>query len=167
MNTNNTQTDRELTIIDSLLKDAAFAEAMAKTLDASYYEGIGQTPPPFLNPEEETATANKPLRDEKVAINLAGFYALECGVSYLAMQRNLAPSAILKSLLDGSLSNENQLLFACFANATWKAGQPFRGMERITRDVFTPFLFLSEADKEKDLVQVKAAARKVLPLLEQ
>lgn len=59
------------------------------------------------------------------------------------------------------------MIFARFANATWKAGQPFRGLNRITRPTFTSFYFLGEADIEKDFVQIKMAAEKLLPLLQQ
>jgi hypothetical protein len=52
------------------------------------------------------------------------------------------------------------------ANATWKAGQPFRGLNRITRATFTPFYFLNEADIEKDLIQVRSAAKRLLSALE-
>jgi hypothetical protein len=57
------------------------------------------------------------------------------------------------------------MIFARFANATWKVGQPFRGLNRITRPTFTPFYFLSESDIDKDMVQIRAAAQRILPLL--
>jgi hypothetical protein len=56
-------------------------------------------------------------------------------------------------------------LFSRFANATWKAGQPFRGLNRIERETFTPFFFLSETDIDKHWVQIKAATAKVLTVL--
>jgi len=68
----------------------------------------------------------------------------------------------MKAVVGDTISKEDRQLFCRFANATWKAGQPFRGLKRITRDTFTPFYFLSEVDIEKDWVQVKAAAGEVL-----
>ena len=47
------------------------------------------------------------------------------------------------------MSEADKLIFARFANATWKAGQPFRDLKRITRATFTPFYFLTEADIER------------------
>jgi hypothetical protein len=152
----------ELKIIDSLLKDKQFAEQMAMELEASYYKGIGEAVPPFLIPGEDSLKIDKSVKEEKIAINLAGFYALECATNYLVTTSQKSPSEILQSLIDDKISKEDKLLFACFANATWKAGQPFRGLDRITRETFTPFSFLREADIEKDLVQVKAAAKKLL-----
>lgn len=49
-----------------------------------------------------------------------------------------------------------------FANATWKAGQPFRNLSRITRDTFRPVTLLNEEELKKDFVQIQAAAAKLL-----
>jgi hypothetical protein len=49
-----------------------------------------------------------------------------------------------------------------FANVTWKAGQPFRGLDRIAHATFTPYYFLTEAELEKDWIQIKLAAGLVL-----
>jgi hypothetical protein len=107
----------------------------------------------------------KSFREQKIAMNLAGFYGLECGISYLVTTRNAIPSVILKSILDETMSEEDMDLFSRFANATWKAGQPFRGLDRVTRETFTPFYFLSKADIQKDRVQIRAAAKKLLQSL--
>jgi hypothetical protein len=48
-----------------------------------------------------------------------------------------------------------------FANATWKAGQPFRSLDRITRKTFTCFDLLPPEEVEKDWMQIKAAAIKL------
>jgi len=50
------------------------------------------------------------------------------------------------------------LLLARFANATWKAGQPFRSLSRITRDNFRPAVLLSDDELKKDFDQIRAAA---------
>src|SRR5574341_728744 len=60
-----------------LMQNQAFAVEMAAYLDGAYYRGQGQTPPPFLSSQEETATIQKSVKEEKIAINLAGFYAVE------------------------------------------------------------------------------------------
>jgi hypothetical protein len=99
-------------------------------------------------------------------MNIAGFYAAECAMNYLVTTRKVLPSSVLQELVDNTISTEEKLLFARFANATWKAGQPFRSLDRITRETFTPFNFLNEADVEKDLVQVRAASKKILQILQ-
>ena len=74
----------QLLKLQSLLRDKDFALEMAEWLDAAYYKGQGQTPPPFLAPADETAVAQKSVKEEKIAINLAGFYALEAGIGYIS-----------------------------------------------------------------------------------
>lgn len=101
----------------------------------------------------------------KIATSIAGFYALECALNYLATTKNELPSKILQAFVNDSLSQDDTMVYARFANATWKAGQPFRGLGRITREIFAPFYYLSVPDIDKDLVQVKAAARILLSKL--
>jgi len=53
---------------------------------------------------------------------------------------------------------KDKVLFERLANATWKAGQPFRGLERSSTKNFTLFKFLPPEEIEKDWNQIKAAA---------
>ena len=69
---------------------------------------------------------------------------------------------MVRAVADGSLPREDMLLLARFANATWKASQPFRSLSRITRDTFRPAALLAPAELEKDYVQVRNAAAKLL-----
>ncbi len=154
--------DIQMQKIRSLLHSQQYAVEMASFMDAAYYTNQKQTAPPFLTVQEDTAVVNKSVKDQKIATNVAGFYALECGVNYLVTVRHVLPSAILKSITDNTISKDDKDLLSRFANATWKAGQPFRGLGRIERETFTPFYFLNEADIEKDWVQIKSAAAKLL-----
>ena len=124
--------EQELATIDSLLRDTAFARTMAGSLDSAYYLGIGQIPQTFLTPEDDTAIVLKLQREEKVATNLAGFYALECGIGLLNAQTNTTPVEWLQKITNGSADTNDVLLLNRFANTTWKASQPFRGLSRIT-----------------------------------
>ncbi|MDQ6889984.1 MAG: hypothetical protein M3Z56_06895 [Bacteroidota bacterium] len=160
------QKDRELAKIDSLLRDSSFALSMAASLDSAYYAGIGQKPPAFLMPEEDTGFILKSKTDEKVATNLAGFYALECGVGLLSAQSNTSPVVVLKKIVNGNADSNMILVLNRFANATWKAGQPFRGLSRITRPNFIVASSLSADEVDKDFVQIKNAAVKLLSSLE-
>ena len=148
----------ELGRLQTLLRDPVFALDMAQTLDAAYYQGLGQSVPPFLKPEDETATLPKSVREEKIATNLAGFYAVETGVGYLAERDRQTPLVVLQAVAEGRRSDADMLLLARFANATWKAGQPFRGLARISRTTFGPAALLSETELRKDFVQIRAAA---------
>jgi hypothetical protein len=152
----------QLARLQTLLRDQGFALEMAQFLDAAYYRGIGQAVPPFLKPEEDTATAAKSVREEKIAINLAGFYALEAGIGYLSERDGLEPVKILEAIAEGRLAKDDMLLLARFANATWKASQPFRSLSRISRDTFRPAALLSADELAKDYVQVNTAAAKLL-----
>ncbi|HNP23000.1 MAG TPA: hypothetical protein PKM63_03315 [Panacibacter sp.] len=148
--------------VSTLLRDTVYTMHMAAFIDSMYYIGQKQPAPPFITPGEESAVKQKSVREEKIAMNLAGFYATECATNYLVTTTHKTPSEILQSLVDGSMSKQDEELYARFANATWKAGQPFRSLNRISRDTFTPFYFLTKADIDKDLVQVRAAAQKLL-----
>jgi hypothetical protein len=158
--------ERQMELLRRLLQDTSYAVEMAAYLHSAYYRTTGQKEEPFLTSKDDTARVQKTARQVKIATSMAGFYALECGLNYLATTRDQSPSRILRALGSDSLSKEDNMLFARFANATWKAGQPFRDMNRITRATFTPFYFLSEPDIDKDLVQVKAAAKILLEDLE-
>ncbi|MGC4037192.1 MAG: hypothetical protein QM764_14635 [Chitinophagaceae bacterium] len=157
--------EEQLQKIKSLLQDKQFAFEMAKHIEASYYSSLKKEVPPFLNPGEDTLQIDKSIFEEKIAINIAGFYALECGLSYFAAAQDKAPSDVLNAILADTISTSDKQLFERFANATWKAGQPFRSLDRITRDIFIPFDLLSKEEIEKDWVQIKNAAKKVKEIL--
>jgi len=155
----------QMELLRSLLQGTLYAVEMASWLDSAYAVSQQQIPTPFLTAADDTATITKSVKEMKIATSIAGFYALECGLNYLVTTKKMLPSTILKSMVNDSLSKEDKLIFARFANATWKAGQPFRGLNRITRQTFTPFYFLNETDIEKDMVQVKMAAQRLLSRL--
>lgn len=144
--------------ISHLLKNKQYALEMAQDMEAAYYTAENKPVPPFVSLAEDTATIEKNAFDEKVATNLAGFYALECGLSYLAASNNELPSDVLQSIINESITEKDKQLLERFANATWKASQPFRNLDRISKDNFTPFYFLSAEEIEKDWVQIKTAA---------
>ena len=144
--------------IGMLMRDKAYAFEMAKHMEASYYRSLNQTVPEFISAAQDSATEEKSVFEEKVATNIAGFYALECGLNYLVTTKHKLPSNILQSIVDGTITQQDKELLERFANATWKAGQPFRNVDRITRDVFIPFYFLSKEEIEKDWVQIKNVA---------
>lgn len=154
--------DTQYEKIKTVMQNKDIALAIADNMHAAYYINLKQEVPAFLTVEEDTATIDKSVKEEKIATNVAGFYALECGLNYLAVTKEILPSQILQSIADGSISKEDKMLLLRFANATWKAGQPFRSLDRIQRDNFIPFNLLSDAEVEKDMVQIKAAAEKLL-----
>ncbi len=156
--------DGQMQKIRSLLHSQPFAIEMAAAMDAGYQSGQQQTAP-VKEDDKKPDTIHTTAKEQKIATNIAGFYAVECCTNYLATTRNVLPSAVLTSILNNSISKEDKDLFSRFANATWKAGQPFRGLDRIERETFCPFYFLSGPAIEKDWVQVKAAAKKILSAL--
>jgi hypothetical protein len=152
----------QLKRLQVLLQDREFAQDIAAYLDAAYYGGQRQAPPPFLSPQDETAMLQKSVKEEKIAINLAGFYAVEAGVTVIAGRSREMPLAVLESIVGGSRPPADMLLLARFANATWKAGQPFRSLARISRSNFIPAALLSDDELKKDFDQIKAASAKLL-----
>ncbi|MBX2920717.1 MAG: hypothetical protein KF746_00895 [Chitinophagaceae bacterium] len=156
----------QLQRLGELLKDRPFTEEMAAHTAAAYYTALHQPVPSFLAPGDEKATKFIRLKDEKIAINIAGFYALECGLSYFATAQHRLPSHILHAIVSDSLDTKDKTLFQRFANVTWKAGQPFRGMERIERPVFTCFDLLPQDEIDKDWILIRSAAKKLLKHLE-
>ena len=155
----------QLEKLQQLLRDRQYALEMAQYLDASYYIAQKKQPPPFLAEGEEKSILPMNAAEEQTAVSIAGFYALECGLSYFAASEDKLPSEMLSSIVHNSLPKKEQLFFERLANATWKAGQPFRGLDRITRPSFIPAAFLSEEEIEKDRVQIRAAAQKLLETL--
>jgi len=106
---------------------------MAHYLNASYYIAQKKQPPPFLaggRGEKSILTIN--AAEEQQPSVSRGFIALECGLSYFAAAGDKLPSEMLSSIVHNSLPEKEQLFFERLANATWKAGQPFRGLDRIT-----------------------------------
>jgi hypothetical protein len=154
--------EAQLRTLQSLLQSETFAVEMAAWLDSTYYTSLGQTAPPFLTAEEETAIVQRPVREEKIATNLAAFYAVECGIGVLSERTGETPVAILESIVAGNRSKEDMLLLARFANATWKASQPFRDLTRITRDTFRPATLLVPEELEKDFDRIRQASVKLL-----
>lgn len=161
----NDSKETQVEMISKLLKDKQFAFKMAKHMEAAYFNGQNKSVPLFLSPAEDTAIIQKSAREEKIAINTTGFYALECGVNYLATSRHKLPSEILRSIVDDSINQKDKWLLERFANAAWKAAQPFRSLDRISRDNFIPFELLSKEEVKKDWDQIKSAAERVLKLL--
>ncbi|HEX4049219.1 MAG TPA: hypothetical protein VH309_15335, partial [Elusimicrobiota bacterium] len=152
----------QLARLKELLQSKDFALQIAAWQDGAYYRGQGKTPPPFLTPEEKAGKVEKSVADEKIAMNLAGFYAVESGLGVLAETTGKSPRELLRSIVDGTMPEGDMLLIARFANATWKAGQPFRSLDRITRDTFRPAALLTDEELAKDFDQIKAAAQKLL-----
>src|SRR5450432_1664381 len=89
----------QLAVIDSLLRSAAFSTEIAKAQDSAYYTGIGEPVPPFLTAAEDSAVITKNAKEEKIATNLAGFYALECGLGALCNQTKEKPTTWLEKII--------------------------------------------------------------------
>lgn len=151
-------TEEELIAIEKILKDKALAEAAAAYLETTYDISRLSLVHTLSLLHTATGIVNRSAREENIAINLAGFYALVYGLAYLSAIQKQTPSRIVEDILCGHLSESTKDLLERFANATWKAGQPFRGLDRITRDVFGPFDRLFVDEVKKDWQQIKAVA---------
>jgi hypothetical protein len=150
--------DEQFKQLQDLLHDKAFAFELAAFMESSYYVGENKPVPVFISNEEALMVRKKQLQEEKIAVNLAAFYGLECAVNYLVMKQQKPATFILRSIVDDNISSEDKLLLARFAHAAWKAGQPFCKLDNITRDAFKPFNLLPDAAINNYRVQIKAAA---------
>jgi len=150
--------------LQSLLKDRSFSIQMAEHIFSSKIElpSPDVIPEPFWLPEEENQETERSEMEEKIAINLVAFFALDGALSYFLTVQDKLPSITLASILDGSIRPIDKRLFERFANVAWKASQPFRGLERIEKEDFTVFDLLPAGEVEKDWVQIKTAATSVL-----
>jgi hypothetical protein len=137
--------DTQFNKLKQLMQDTAYAIMITIGQDAA----------------NDIATIKKSVKEQKIATNVAGFYALECGLNYFAIKNNILPSLMLDSIIDNTISKDDKLMFARFANATWKASQPFRGLSRIRKDNFIPARYLSDEELEKDFVQIQSSAKKL------
>ncbi len=139
--------DEQLRVIEKILHDVEFAKQIAKHIHDAYYLGQGQEAPEF----EAT--------EQNIAVNLAGFYAVEAGVGYLSEASRKTPLQIMDEIRSGTLADEQMLLLARFANATWKASQPFRSLSRITRPIMKPAARLTQDELQLDFDQIRANSK--------
>ena len=158
----NSNKEEQTQMIKSLMQNQSFTSEMAQTLHAGYYTAQNQKPEDFLLKQDNTTMISKQTTEQNIAKNIASFYALECGLSYIAAKENILPSTIMQSIINDSLYSEYKDLFMRFANATWKAGQPFTGLKNIEKQNFVPFSLLINNEKQKDWLLIKASAEKLL-----
>lgn len=154
--------EEQLAALKVILQSPEKAREMAEWLNGAYYRGMGQEPPPFITAEDTPEQIK-----EKIAINLAGLYALESGLGLVSEQTGIGFMELLDQINAGTLPEEQMLLLARFANATWKAGQPFRDLKRITRDTFRPAASLTDTELKKDFDQINEAGIKLAAQLRQ
>lgn len=149
--------------LKQLLQNKEVAEEMAKWQNDAYYRNLKQEPPEFIKPEER----GTPVEKEKIAKNLAGVYALECGVGVICERDNKTLLEVLKAINEKSISEKDMILLARFANATWKAGQVFQSPNRVERDTFRPAVTLTTVELKKDFDQIYAASEQLYSRLTQ
>ena len=135
----------QLEKIRSFMQDSAYTLRIAEQLNASLIT-------------TETTSVERSKYEEKIATNLPGLFALESGITFLAKTKGQLPSVLILSINENTIGEEDMMLLSRFANATWKASQPFRGRGRIKGSTFIPFSQLSVEEVEKDRVQIRSAA---------
>src|SRR3954454_12138282 len=73
--TNDKQTQEELNKLNELLRDSSFAVKIANYHEAGYADATGAK----QGAPVEDSLIKKSFKEDKIATNLAGFYAVECG----------------------------------------------------------------------------------------
>ena len=85
---------------------------MAAGQEATYYASQNQPVEAFF--EGSDSLVKKSVKEEKIAINLAGAYAVECGVAALIAQKGGTPAGWFEKIIDGSIdSSDMKMSGAC------------------------------------------------------
>jgi len=150
---------RQLDTIRMLLRRVDFIFELATRLERKWEDIAGQTSAAqdiaAISPDD---VVKRKRETEILGSNLAGFYALESGISYLAEARNKGPREYMEDIVRGTIPSEDMQLLVYFADLTWKASQPFRGLERIKRAPFTSMMYQTQRDYETTRAQLIGAA---------
>lgn len=156
-------------VVSRIFRSIPLSVAAANAMDLAYAEGVG-------HPEYHAADfgADQP---QKVAENLAGLYAADTAANILAAYQygvdrdgkvtEVSYVRCLEAIRGASLDATEKFIVKNAANATWRAGQPFRDittkpLNRIERDVNMQFNLLPGDEEDKDLVQVQKGAEIIL-----
>jgi hypothetical protein len=153
--------------ISALFQSISASVAAANRLCKAHADGAGR--PDYYMPYDGS-------NPQQVAMYLAGLYAADTSANILA---TMAPCATpeasyvdaLRSIADGALDDDQKVIISNVANATWRAGQPFRDiadkpLQGITRDINIQFNELPANERNKDLVQVAEGAKILLEAIE-
>ena len=155
------------TVVADAFQSVAFSVASANAADLAYHTGVG-------NPSGHvpfTAEDNPQM----VAMNIVGVYAADSAAHMLAInyEGNLKEDTYviyLHKIAEATLDRRQFAIVDLAANLAWRSGQPFRDMGdnplgRIVRPVNSPWGALSQAERNKDRVQVQLGAQILLAVI--
>ncbi len=183
--------EQQPAFVESLLQNKNFLERVAEATHRKYTERIGKDVPMF-DPQSAGEDAGLTKRALGIAQNLAGAFALEAGshqvieeklheltveasVGQIRLETGTTESdgEILRRIVDGQLSAAEWEILERMANITWKTSQPYRMRPNtdftnriIGNKDFIAWDNLDRPTKEKDRVQIQAAAIVALTLFE-
>lgn len=148
-----------LKIISEVLMSVDKCVELANSAELAYHIGTGNDPETFV-----PMTLFEPQR---VAMNMAGVYAVQTASSVIAEIRDGKVTErgfeqALRDIATGNLSDLERSVARRCSNLSWKAGQPFRGLERIKRSAMVDFNLLPTDEIAKDDDQLRAAAKELI-----
>lgn len=149
-----------LKIISEVLMSVEKSVELANAAALAYHVGTGGDPATCL-----PFTSEEP---QQVAMNLAGAYAVQTAASVISEIRNngevtsMGFEMVIRDIAADNLSDLERSVARRCANLAWKAGQPFRGIDRITRSAMVDFNLLPTDEIAKDDDQLQAAAESLL-----
>ncbi len=157
-------------MVTKMFQSVNFSVAAANNADKAYADGTG-------NPQDHVPFGED--QPEKVAVNVAGVYAVDTAANIIAVRRyglaggRVHPDAYttaLEDIYNGNLDADERYVINNCANLSWRAGQPFRGittapLARITRPVNMQFNELPVHEQDKDMTQIQAGAAFLLEQL--
>jgi len=150
-------------LLNGLLQNQAFAAEVSLVAQRAYAGNNASGHGINLS----TASMTDSQKDQDIAINVAPFYALDALVTKRWLEERKTPVETLQEVVNGVASPVGVTEVGLLANATWKAGQPFRGINRIERSVFQSLVTLPQGELNKDHVIVKAVASHLLERMRQ
>src|SRR5947209_8640887 len=104
--TNDKQTLSELSKLNELLRDSSFAVKIDNYHDTDYADATGAK----QSTSAEESLIRKSFKEDKIATNLAGFYAVECGIGAICKETGKKPVDILKQIVENRLDSNHVLL---------------------------------------------------------
>lgn len=148
-----------------LMKDMNFLIKVAEACNSSYYRNTGQEEQSLFDEQQKKSLLGisgqekgiDPKTIESLAMNTAGFFAIQEAVFLISKKENVDPLVLLKEMVEDNMSEEQIDIAMRFAHATWLTGNAFRG--RFERPVVKAFDDLPQDEKDKDYHQIIAAAK--------
>ena len=149
--------------LNRLLQRRSFGEELCQIGHNAYQTQIAHEAATTLF----TPGMSEPDRERLFATSIAPLYAIDSLITSKWLHHKTSPLAALDEIIEDASASQGVTDLGLLANATWKAGQPFRGLGRIERPVFRSLVTLGQEELSKDPILVKAMAIRLREALQE